>query len=113
MAVRRDLIDRQRDLFSPAGLGENEAVPLMDGNAPAKIGQSKRALAVSPVRRADDREKRFVLADREQLALAEHPSRRREVAREHPDLSNIWLCHQSTPLVRTRENALQRDPEGQ
>ena len=105
--------DGQRDLLGAAGLGQDEAVALVDRNPPAQVGQRERALAVAAVGRADQLEQRLVLGDRQQLALAEHPARGGEVAREHPDLADIWLCHRRSSSVRRREDALQRDAEVQ
>ena len=67
MGVRRDLVDGQRDLLGAAGLGEDEAVALVDRDPAAQVGQRERALAVAAVGRADQLEQRLVLGDRQQL----------------------------------------------
>ena len=100
MAVRRDLLHRQRDLLGAAGLGEDEAVALVDRHPAAQVGQRERALAVAAVGRADQLEERLVLRDRQELAFAEHPAGRREVAGEHPDLADIRLRHVCASLGR-------------
>ena len=58
-----------------------------------RSGKRERRLAVAAVGRADQLEEGLVLGDRQQLAVAEHPSGGGEVAREHPDLTDIGLCH--------------------
>jgi hypothetical protein len=60
-----------------------------------KIWKSESALSIAAVRGADQVEKRFVLGNRKQLALAEHPTARREVPGEHPNFSNVRLRHDS------------------
>src|SRR5688572_30303846 len=112
MAVSRNLVDGQRDLFRPPSLGENEAVALMDRYPAAQIGQGEGRLSVPAVGGADQLKQCFVLADRQELSFAEHPTRGREVAREHPNLSDKRLGHRSS-LIRAREDADQRDTEAQ
>src|SRR5829696_7497927 len=117
MCVRRDLLNRDRDLLRASRLGELEgaAAPraLMDRHAAAQVGYAERRLTVAAVGRPDQLEQRLVLGDREQLALAEHPPRRREVPAEHPNLTDVWLGHESVSSVPAREDALQRDAEAQ
>jgi hypothetical protein len=48
VAVRRDLVDRQRDLLGAAGLGEDEAVALVDRDPAAQVGQREGRLWPSP-----------------------------------------------------------------
>ncbi len=108
MAVRRDLLHRQRDLLGAAGLGEDEAVALVDRDPAAQVGQREGRLPVAAVGRADQLEQRLVLGDRQQLALAEHPAGRGEVAGEHPDLTDIGLCHR----LRLLSSATGRCPAG-
>ena len=74
-----------------------EAAALVDRHPAAQVRQREGALAVAAVGRADQLEQRLVLGDGQQLALAEHPARRREVAGEHPDLAYVRLCHRSAP----------------
>src|SRR5688572_31483630 len=93
MAVGGDLLDGQGDLLRSTCLGEDRTIPLMGGNAAAEIGQREGGFSVAPVGGANQLEQGFVLADREELTLAEHPTGRREVTREHADFSDIGLCH--------------------
>ena len=88
-------------------------LPRCRGSRPRRSGSANVALAVAAVGRADQVEQRLVLGDRQQLALAEHPSRGGEVAREHANLTDIWLGHGSGSSVRRREDALQGDAEVQ
>src|SRR5713226_10626497 len=99
MRVRRDLIHRQRYGFHAAGLSQNEPVAKMNRHSALQIGKSKGLLSIATVGRADQLKQRFILRDREQLAVAKRPSRDSKVAREHPYLTNIWLCHILSPLV--------------
>jgi hypothetical protein len=60
----------------------------MNRRASAQIGEPERRLPVAAVRRAEEREQRRVLRDREDLPLAECPAARREVAGEDHDLAD-------------------------
>src|SRR5438477_10744354 len=93
MGVRRYLLDGEGKLLGTARLGQNETVSLMDGNSSLKIRQGKRGLSIAAVGGADQIEQRLVLRDRQELAFAEHPSGRSEVAREHPDFAYIRWRH--------------------
>ena len=46
--VRRDLVDGKRDLLGAAGLGQDEAVALVDRDAAAQIGQRERGSPSPP-----------------------------------------------------------------
>src|SRR5215217_2403133 len=83
----------------------------MERDAPAQIRQPECALSIAAIGRADELEKCLILGDRQQLPLAEHPARRGIVAGEHPNFTNIWLCHEVSPLVRAWEDPLQCDAE--
>src|SRR5580765_6416095 len=99
MVVGWNLVDRQRDRFGAADFCQSETASLMDGNTTAQVGQRKRRLSITTVCRPDQIEKRLVFRNRQQLTLAEHPAGWREVAREHADLSDVWLCHRVSPYV--------------
>ena len=86
------------DGFGSSCLRQNEAIPLVEGDAPPEVGQGKGRLAVSPVRGANEIKERFIFGDGEQLSLTEHPSGRCEITGEHLDFSHIRLCHCSTEL---------------
>src|SRR5262249_28810444 len=93
VAVCGDLLHGERDLFRTARFGQDKAVALVDGNASPQVRKGESGLSVAAVRRADEVEEGLVLGNGEKLSFAEHPSRRCEVAGEHPDLTYIWLCH--------------------
>src|SRR6266516_3838918 len=106
MRMGCDLIYGQRDLFCAARLCENKAIALMNRKPTLKVRKPKSRLPVAAIGRADQLEQRFVLANREELPLAKHPSRWGEVAGKHTDFSNVRWCHCALLLVRRRENAL-------
>src|SRR6202035_46038 len=93
VTVRRNLRYRQSDGFRTACLGERETVTEVNRNATPKIRQREGRLPVAAVGGADEVEQCLVFGNGKQLPFAEHPSRGGEVAGEHPDLSNVWLCH--------------------
>src|SRR5215217_9433959 len=78
-----------------------------------KVRQGEGRFAVAAEGRAEQLEERFVLGNRKELSFAEHPARGREIAREHPDFTNIRLSHGSAPSIRRWKNALQGNAEGQ
>src|SRR3954471_4148861 len=102
MGMRGDLADGQRDLFRPAGFGQDETVAEVQRDTPAEVRQSEGRLSVASVRRADELKQRLVFRDGKQLTLAEHPSRGGEVAGEHANLSNVRLCHVFVLLLSWR-----------
>src|SRR5690606_3763076 len=73
MAVRRNLLNRERDLLRASGLREDESAPLLNRKPPAQVGQREGGLPVASVGGADQLEQRLVLRDRQQLTLAQHP----------------------------------------
>ena len=99
MAVRRDLVDRQRDLLDAAGLAHDEAGALVDRDAALQVGQREGGLAVAAVGGADQLEQDLVLGDRQELAIAHHPSGGREVAGKHANLADIGLSHGYASLI--------------
>ena len=99
VSVGRDLLHRQRHrLRAPhfpqrIALADAGPLPRVNRYATLQIGKGKRLLPVAAVGRADEGEQRVVLRNRYQRTIAEGPPRRREVATEHTDLTNIWLTH--------------------
>jgi hypothetical protein len=111
--MRRNLTYRERYLLGAAGLGQDEAVALVERKAAAQVGQGEGRLAIAAVGGSDQLEQGLMLGDGQELALAEHPADRREVAGKHADLAHIRLCHGASPLGRRGEDALQGDAEAQ
>jgi len=71
---------------SRAGAGVNR-------NPPTQIGQSEGGPSVATVNGAEQTEECIVLGHGQQLAIAERPASRCEIAREHPDFTNKWFRH--------------------
>jgi hypothetical protein len=65
----------------------------MNGDPAAQVWQCKGTLAIPTVGSPDQLEQRFILRDRQELTLTEHPSGGRKVTREHPYLSDVRLRH--------------------
>jgi hypothetical protein len=97
MTVCGDLRDSQRDLFHSTGLGQNEAVSLMDWNAAPEVWQGERRLSVTAVGGSDQLEQSLVFRNWQQLPLAEHPTSWCEVTCKHPNFANIGLSHGFSP----------------
>ena len=96
--VRRHLRGGQRMAFLSASLAERtrgapRALAEMDRRARAQVGQGERGLPVAAVRRAQQREERLVLVDRQHLPVAERPSLRREVEGDDADFGKIGRRH--------------------
>jgi hypothetical protein len=91
--MRRYLVNRERDFFSTSCFRQNKPVALVDWYSTLKIGEGKGRLSIATVSSTDQLKQCFVLRDRKQLAGTKHPAGGREVAREHSDLTNVWLCH--------------------
>jgi hypothetical protein len=112
MGVDGNLVDRERDIFRAPGFRQNIAVALMDRNSTAEIRQRERFLAIAAISGADELKKGFVFRDRQKLPIAEHPAHGRETAREHPDFTNVRLCHKRESVSGWKD-ALQCDAETQ
>ena len=91
--VDGNLLRRERDSLRATGLGEDEAVALVNRDATARVGQRKSRFAVAAIRGADQLKQRFVFRDGQQLPLAKHPAGWGEVARKHANLSDVRLGH--------------------
>src|SRR5437868_5241002 len=88
-------------------------MPRLHGDPPPYVGEGEVVFAVPAISRSYQIKKGLVLRNRQQLTLAEHPTGGREVSGEHPYFTNIWLCHQFSPLSLRGEDALQRDTKVQ
>src|SRR5688572_16349240 len=75
-----------------------------------QVGQGEGGLAVAAVGRAQQREQRRVLRQRQQLAVAPRPPLWREVEREYADLGNEWVGHEVLS-GGARKNTEQRNDE--
>src|SRR5215813_4120121 len=93
VTVRRYLAYGQRDRFDAAGLGQRETVSKMHWKPSTQIRQRKSRLPVAAIGRAYQVEECLVFTYWQQLPFAEHPPSRSEVACEHSDLTDVWLCH--------------------
>src|SRR5262245_56936318 len=74
----------------------------MHGNPALQIRQGERRLPVSAIRRAEQREQRGILCNRQKHPIAEGPASRREVEAERLDLSQIWLAHTAPEICLVR-----------
>src|SRR5262245_15207227 len=109
MPVRWNLRHGQCHTLCATGLGACEAVAEVQRDATTQVRQTECGLAVAAIGRADQVEERLVLRDGKELALAEHPAGRCEVAGEHSDFTDVRLCHCYSPPFRS---ATGRCPEG-
>ena len=76
--------------FGIFGVSQHEVDVRVSCRVTLDAGQGEGRLAVAPVGRPEQREKRRVLRERHQLAVAERPARRREVERDNADLGYEW-----------------------
>src|SRR5262245_29512998 len=102
MAVRWYLRLEQRDCLAAACLAEvmkRQAGPLtgMHRRVTLHVGQREVRFAVAAVGVAEQGEKRRVLRERENLAVAEGPALGREVEGEDANLSDKWVGHRFSP----------------
>src|SRR4051794_9978838 len=93
MGVHRQLLGGQRYRLHPAGLAQYETAALVHRHPGLQVRQCEGLLAIAAVGGADEVEQRVVLGDGQELALAEQPADRREVAAEHPDLTDVGITH--------------------
>src|SRR3954471_4900781 len=85
---------------------------LLQRHTALQVRQGEGGLTVAAVGRADQDKKRIVFRDRKKLPVTKHPAARIEIPREHPDLTNVRLSHNS-PLVLRGKDPLQSDADVQ
>ncbi len=73
----------------------------MHRRAGAEVGQGEVHAAVAAVGRAEQREQRLVLVDRQQLSVAHRPALRGEAEGHDPDLGEEGLGHRVVVLGRS------------
>ena len=88
MTVRRNLAGRQRNALGATALPQRESGTDMDRNAALEIGKGKSCLPISAIRSADKIEKRIVLIDRNDRAIAKRPAVGGKVPGKHPNLTD-------------------------
>ena len=98
MDVRRELGQGQCFLLVSRGLADDAAgaprtLAEVEGHAAAQVRQAEGNLAVPAIDRADQREHRVVLGNRQQLAVAARPAPRREVEAAHADFGEEGIGH--------------------
>src|SRR4051794_20638605 len=93
------LAERERMEFLATRLAFDEALALMDRSPAAQVRQRERRLAVTAIHRAEQREQRLVLVDRQKLAVAERPALGREIPRNNFDFTQIWCAHATPSLL--------------
>jgi hypothetical protein len=80
------------------------ALALAVRHAATQVGQGEIAHAIAAELRAQEREQRGVLADRQDLPLAQRPSDWSEVEREQGNLAKEWLHR--VRLIRVSRRAV-------
>jgi hypothetical protein len=83
-------------------LAQDNAIANVHRRAASEVGQGKVNPAIASVRRSQEREKRLVLIDRQQLSVAQRPAFRGEDEREHPNFSEKWFSHMFLGLAAVR-----------
>src|SRR5207237_2679743 len=93
MGVLRHLLLGEGDTATPRRFAESVAVPYVNRDISLKIWQPEGRLAIAAVGRAEQREERLVLVDRQQLPVTHRPAFRREIETHDPNLGKEWFCH--------------------
>src|SRR4051812_25340673 len=83
----------------PSPLAEGMTAAHVDGCSPLQVRKAEIDPAVSDIRCAQEREKRLVLIDGQELPVAECPTFGREAETHDPDLTEKWFCHSLPPYV--------------
>ena len=74
-------------------LAPDKALALMKRSISLEIWQREVGLAIPAVGRAQQREERLVLVDRQLLSVAERPALRGEVEAHDFDFAKEWFSH--------------------
>jgi hypothetical protein len=101
----RNLGSYQSDAFLTASfakpmLAKSGSLPGMHWNAAPQIGQAERCPAVAAIRGAQNGEKRRILVDGQQLAIAKSIATGSKVAGEYLDFSYERFRHDLPPVLR-------------
>src|SRR5687768_822991 len=97
MNMRRQFRDRNGVRLLAALLTEGMPAADVDRGSSALVGQREVHAAVTAERRAEEREERLVLVDRQQLPIALRPSFRREDETHNPDFGKEGFSHGELP----------------
>src|SRR5215213_7807522 len=93
MRVRRQLRNRQRVRLLATPLAQGMSAAHMNWRAPAVVGKRKVHAPVTAEGRAEQREQRLVLVDRQELPVAQRPALGSEDEGHDPDFRQKWLGH--------------------
>jgi hypothetical protein len=102
MVVGRQVAGGERRVLRPTGLAEvvireTGALARLRRVPAAQVGEGEVRLAVAAVGRAEQREERGVLRDRQDLSVAEGPALRGEVVGNEADLTEKWATGYGCP----------------
>src|SRR2546423_13266950 len=78
MDVRRQLLDIESDGLAAALFPQGVTLTHVDWGVPAQVRQGEIHAAIAAESRAEKREERLVLVDRQELPVAKRPTFRRE-----------------------------------
>lgn len=71
---------------------ETWSTALVEGHAPAQVGESEGCSPITSISCAEKGEQGAICADGEELTITEGPAPRCEVAAEHCDFTDEWIC---------------------
>src|SRR4051794_38473998 len=103
--MRRYFGDAQRMSLLATALTQRVAASDVDRQAALEVRQRKVRLPVAAEGRAEQREQRLVLIDRQELTVRQRPSLRREDEAHNPDLGQERLGHRDLPSTRLPRQA--------
>src|SRR5678815_1331947 len=117
MIVSGHFARQQSDTFNATQLAEiverqPGPLPWMHWSASLQIRKRESTLPITPISRTQQRKESGILAQRQQLAIAECPTCGRKVEWENSDFSDKRISHVFSPLLSLRwENSLECDTE--
>ena len=118
MSVRRDFGDAQGVSLFTTSFAQCVSAAHMNWSATAQVGEREIDPAIAAERGAEQRKKRLVLIDGQQLPIAESPPHWGEIKAHEADFGKEGFGHGSGPvksdargLTTRREYALQSDAE--
>ena len=98
MGVLRHLVLRQGHVFTSAYLAQDVrrktgSLPHVYRHRALQVRQREGSGAVAAIKCSQKRKQGCILADREELAVAQRPPLRGKIESEHPYLTEKWFCH--------------------
>src|SRR5438105_9038713 len=98
MDMRRQLLGIESDGLAAPLFSQGVTLTHVDRHVPAQVWQREVYTPIAPESRAEKREERLILVDRQELSVAHRPTFRREAEAHDSDFGKEWFSHGKLPI---------------